>query len=292
MTPVYIPLAPPLSDVLLMDIELLKTFIEVTQVRHFGRAADNLFLTPAAVSARIRQLEQMLGVTLLHRIRGNIQMTVEGERLLPHAKKLLQAWSETLEDLSIRLEPENRLSLGALSLAWQCRLPDLVQSLLQLSANRGLSVESLSHLELISQVLAQQLDLALLLDVPQHPELHAIKVAEQELVLCRSHAQEPASEPLPYFLIEWSAAFAAFHDRRTPGMTPRLRTTEAALALRLMEQTPAFAYLPAHLGFARVEDAPRFVQPIYLIYKAGREHDTALAPVLAQLKQTTTTRQV
>src|SRR5690606_16790583 len=139
-----------------------------------------------------------------------IQMTAEGERLLPHAKKLLQAWSETLEDLSIRLEPENRLSLGALSLAWQCRLPDLVQSLLQLSANRGLSVESLSLLELRRQVIAQQLDLALLLEVPQDRELHAVKVAAQELVPGRSHAQQPASEPLPYFPIEGSAAFAAF----------------------------------------------------------------------------------
>src|SRR5690606_8278700 len=118
-----------------MDIELLKTFIEVTQVRHFGRAADNLFLTPAAVSARIRQLEQMLGVPRLHRSRGSSQRTAAGERLLPHPKKRLQARPETWEDLSIRREPENRRRLGALSLAWQCRLPDLVQSLLQLSAN-------------------------------------------------------------------------------------------------------------------------------------------------------------
>ncbi len=267
-----------------MDIELLKTFIEVTQVRHFGRAADNLFLTPAAVSARIRQLEQMLGVTLLHRIRGNIQMTPEGERLLPHARKLLQAWSETLEDLSIKLEPENRLTIGALASVWQCELPTVIHGLLKLTANRGVLVESLPHLELIAQILAQQLDLALLLDLPHHPELHAIKVAEQELVLCSSHSAEPASVPLPYLFVEWSAAFAAFHDKRVPGMAPRLRTTEAALAMRFMNEIPASAYLPAHHEFTRVVDAPRFVQPIYLVYKAGREQDTALAPVLAQFK--------
>ena len=40
-----------------MDIDLLKTFLEVNKTRHFGRAADNLYLTPAAVSARVRQLE-------------------------------------------------------------------------------------------------------------------------------------------------------------------------------------------------------------------------------------------
>ena len=270
-----------------MDIELLKTFIEVTQVRHFGRAADNLFLTPAAVSARIRQLEQMLGVTLLHRIRGNIQMTAEGERLLPHAKKLLRAWSETLEDLSIKLEPETHLTVGTTASVWQCELPELVQTLLSISASRGLSVESLSHLELITQILAQQLDLAVVLDLPQHPELHAIKIAEQELALWSS--TETSSPSTPYLFIEWSAAFAAFHHKRVAGIEPRLRTTEAALGIQFMAQAAASAYLPSTLALAgrdfyRIADAPRFVQPIYLVYKAGREHDAALAPVLATLK--------
>ncbi len=45
-----------------MDIQLLKTFLEVKATRHFGRAAENLYLTQAAVSARIKQLETVLGV--------------------------------------------------------------------------------------------------------------------------------------------------------------------------------------------------------------------------------------
>ncbi|MEX2517286.1 MAG: LysR family transcriptional regulator, partial [Gammaproteobacteria bacterium] len=45
-----------------MDVDLLKTFLEVQRTRHFGRAADNLFLTQSAISARIRQLEDELGV--------------------------------------------------------------------------------------------------------------------------------------------------------------------------------------------------------------------------------------
>jgi len=37
-----------------VDIELLKTFLEVNRTRHFGKAAEHLFLTQSAVSARIR----------------------------------------------------------------------------------------------------------------------------------------------------------------------------------------------------------------------------------------------
>ena len=45
-----------------MDIALLKTFLEVAKTRHFGRAAENLYITQAAVSARIKQMEEDLGV--------------------------------------------------------------------------------------------------------------------------------------------------------------------------------------------------------------------------------------
>ncbi len=74
-----------------MDTELLKTFLEVHKTRHFGKAAENLYLTQSAVSFRIRQLEQSLGVALFTRFRNNIQLTSAGELLLPHARSVIQA---------------------------------------------------------------------------------------------------------------------------------------------------------------------------------------------------------
>lgn len=58
-----------------MDTELLKTFLEVSRTRHFGRAAEALYLTQSAVSFRIRQLENQLGVNLFTRHRNNIRLT-------------------------------------------------------------------------------------------------------------------------------------------------------------------------------------------------------------------------
>ena len=55
-----------------MDIGLLKAFIEVYRTRHFGNAAKNLFISQSAVSARIRQLEDELGIRLFTRDRNNI----------------------------------------------------------------------------------------------------------------------------------------------------------------------------------------------------------------------------
>ena len=72
-----------------MDTELLKTFLEVSRTRHFGRAAEALYLTQSAVSFRIRQLENQLGVNLFTRHRNNIRLTTAGEKLLPYAETLM-----------------------------------------------------------------------------------------------------------------------------------------------------------------------------------------------------------
>ncbi len=75
-----------------MDTELLKTFLEVSRTRHFGRAAESLYLTQSAVSFRIRQLENQLGANLFTRHRNNIRLTPAGERLLPYAESLMMTW--------------------------------------------------------------------------------------------------------------------------------------------------------------------------------------------------------
>lgn len=71
-----------------MDIRVLSTFLEVARVRHFGRASENLHITQAAVSARIKQLEGYFNTTLFTRDRNNIKLTSSGERLIGYA----EAW--------------------------------------------------------------------------------------------------------------------------------------------------------------------------------------------------------
>jgi DNA-binding transcriptional LysR family regulator len=85
-----------------LDTELLKTFLEVQKTRHFGKAAENLYLTQSAVSFRIRQLEQSLGVALFTRFRNNIQLTSAGELLLPHARAVIQAMIAAKQQLMLQ----------------------------------------------------------------------------------------------------------------------------------------------------------------------------------------------
>jgi DNA-binding transcriptional LysR family regulator len=73
-----------------MDTELLRTFIEVSKTRHFGRAAQACHITQPALSNALRALEKEFGVVVVRRGRSFEGFTPEGERVLAH---VAQAWS-------------------------------------------------------------------------------------------------------------------------------------------------------------------------------------------------------
>lgn len=58
--------------------------------RHFGRAAQTLFLTQQALSKRIRKLEDTLATPLFLRTNRSVELTADGERFLPHARELVR----------------------------------------------------------------------------------------------------------------------------------------------------------------------------------------------------------
>ena len=104
-----------------MDTELLKTFLEVSRTRHFGRAAEALYLTQSAVSFRIRQLETQLGVNLFTRHRNNIRLTSAGERLLPYAESLMSTWLMAKKEVA-HTQQHHELSIGASASLWEAYL--------------------------------------------------------------------------------------------------------------------------------------------------------------------------
>ncbi|MFG2224447.1 LysR family transcriptional regulator [Streptomyces sp. NPDC048644] len=83
-----------------MDLRRLASFLAVVEEGHFGRAASRLFLSPAAVTGHIQQLEREFGTRLLDRGGGRAVPTTAGRRLASHARTLLAAADAAMEDVS------------------------------------------------------------------------------------------------------------------------------------------------------------------------------------------------
>ena len=72
----------------MMDLDPLKTFHHVAQLKSFTKAAQKLYLTQPAVSQQIQRLEHSLRVSLFDRSKKQIELTPQGEILFSYTRKL------------------------------------------------------------------------------------------------------------------------------------------------------------------------------------------------------------
>ncbi|MEU2262670.1 LysR family transcriptional regulator [Streptomyces sp. NPDC019645] len=74
-----------------LEPRLLRAFLAVAAELHFTRAAARLYVAQQALSRDIRRLERTLGSELFVRTTRQVRLTAEGERLLPHARRVMDA---------------------------------------------------------------------------------------------------------------------------------------------------------------------------------------------------------
>ncbi|MEV4539739.1 LysR family transcriptional regulator [Asanoa sp. NPDC049518] len=83
-----------------MDLEAVRTFVAAADAGQFQEAGAALAITQQAVSKRVAALEQDLSVRLFTRSARGVQLTVDGQAFLPHARELLRVADRA--DASVR----------------------------------------------------------------------------------------------------------------------------------------------------------------------------------------------
>lgn len=96
-----------------MELTNLRAFMAIAEYGSFSSAAEKLYLTQPAISKRIAQLENELGVKLFDRIGRGIQMTLAGETLHQRSKLILQEVADTQRAIASLTETvSGRLLMG------------------------------------------------------------------------------------------------------------------------------------------------------------------------------------
>src|ERR1700722_8002180 len=82
------------------DLNDLAAFVAVADQRSFRAAASRLGVTPSALSHSMRQLEERLGMRLLHRTTRSVSVTDAGLRLLEQLRPAIEQIDGALEGLN------------------------------------------------------------------------------------------------------------------------------------------------------------------------------------------------
>ncbi len=86
-------------SIYLPTLKQLQYLVALQEHGHFGNAAEACFVTQSTLSAGLRELESLLGLTLVERTRRVVRFTPVGERIALQARRVL-AEAETLTDLA------------------------------------------------------------------------------------------------------------------------------------------------------------------------------------------------
>lgn len=276
-----------------MDTELIRTFLEVNRTRHFSRAAEHLFVTPAAVSARIRLLEDQLGTRLFARSRSNMRLTASGQRFLPHAETMLRSWNRAKMSVGTSLDDIELVTVGGLQSIWSIFLQGWLPQAYDVLSDPVLQVELLTTQAVVTRVREQSLDLGLVYEPPRVTDLWMDAVATVALVLVSDRAGQSADESLKgYVHVDWGSPFAMTLTRVLADLPePTLRVDSPELAYEFLSSRGGAAYLPRlmvqpDLDTGRLNPvacAPVIERPVYLIRSANAESTGARDLVQANL---------
>jgi DNA-binding transcriptional LysR family regulator len=239
-----------------VQLQQLRYFLAVAETRHFTQAADNLGVAQPTLSKQIHTLETSLGAPLFERIRGAVSLTVAGAALLPLAQRIVAdadaARSAVSDIVGLR---RGEVRLGATPSLCSSLVPEVLRTFRAEHPDIQLYVIEGSSQDLIENLHAHRLDLALIVQSSPDDLLEAMPVLRESLVVA-----SPLSAPTPYEQIALAelehtplVMFRAGYDIRgvtleacrMAGFTPKF-------AVEGGEMDAVLAFVEAGLGVALV----------------------------------------
>ena len=171
-----------------ITLRQLAYFRALAQARNFGRAAELVNVSQSALSMQIKELEGILGVTLVERLPRDIRLTRAGRAVLDRAERVL---AEAMElEASARHEGLGAsLNLGMIPTVAPYLLGGLLARLRAADITRELRLREALTADLLAGLRDGRLDAVVLADPPASADLFAARLFEDRFVLAGSPAR-------------------------------------------------------------------------------------------------------
>lgn len=268
-----------------MDLNLIRTFIEVAASGSFAAASERLFVTQSAVSLRIARLEDQLGRPLFIRSKAGAELTPAGSEFEPFAQLLLRNWEQARQHVAIPEGFTRSLTIGAQTALWPRLGFRWIDALREAFPDLSIRGELGMPANLTRSMTEGVMQIALTYQPTMRQGLRIEKVTEEELILVASWPA-PTLDQLPghYAYVDWSPEFLTFHQLHLPHLTnPGLTLDMGVLSALYIINRRCAAYLPTRYAkrfldegsLHLVANAPVFAYPIWSVWREDLDDDIA-----------------
>lgn len=196
-----------------INLDQLRTFVEVISQGNFSAAGRQLNLTQPAVSLHVRELEQRFGVRLVERVGRQAYATAPGRDLVEHAHRIFHDCDE-IESAMRRFRDGwlGRVHIGTTLTALTYELPPVFRKIRTEYPGIDLLVTNMPTRESIENIIKNAIDIALVTLPIKEPRLRITPLRPEMLVaIIPADAKEIPDVVTPAFAARQSLVLE--HDR-------------------------------------------------------------------------------
>lgn len=174
----------------------LRYFDALARHGHFGRAAEDCAISQPALSLQIKELEDLLGATLVERGARQIRLTPLGEDFAQRVREILRSVDELGDLARASVGPlAGRLRIGVIPTVAPYLLPRVIKALAARYPDLDLRPRETVTQVLIDDLLNGRLDTAIVALPVSEPALTEQPLFDEEFILVRP--PEDAGKPVP-----------------------------------------------------------------------------------------------
>ena len=178
-----------------ISLKQLKVFVGITQHTTLSAASERLYLSKAALSMSLSELEKQLGHPLFDRVNHRLILNQEGQKLLPLADELLHRANDINTLFSSHAKASGTLKIGASDTIGNHVLPSILSGFRQQQQHYSQQV-FISNSELICQKLRDfELDIALIEGHAQQSDLVSTVFSQDTMCIIAPPSHPLAAKP-------------------------------------------------------------------------------------------------
>ncbi|EAC4203171.1 LysR family transcriptional regulator [Listeria monocytogenes] len=161
-----------------MDIENMKAFNKVAELKSISAAANELHHLQSNMSNKIKNIEKQFQTQLFFRHSNGVELTKEGEKIYQQFKKMILLWEETIDIIN---NEEETISIGIMQSSLPMEFNTIIKEFYQQFPNKKLSIVSGSTSELIPKIANRELTIAYVAELEKENLFQDSQIISQTL---------------------------------------------------------------------------------------------------------------
>ncbi|EMQ4906697.1 LysR family transcriptional regulator [Listeria monocytogenes] len=161
-----------------MDIENMKAFNKVAELKSISAAANELHHLQSNMSNKIKNIEKQFQTQLFFRHSNGVELTKEGEKIYQQFKKMILLWEETIDIIN---NEEGTISIGITQSSLPMEFNTIIKEFYQQFPNKKLSIVSGSTSELIPKIANRELTIAYVAELEKENLFQDSQIISQTL---------------------------------------------------------------------------------------------------------------